>query len=194
MFLRWLPTFLAFPLASLLAVSTVGSVRDVPSALAAGAVVGAVLGTAQWLALRWAGFGSRGLGPRWILTTAVATSLGAAAAAAITGAGTSVGQLVTTGAVTGLVVGAAQGVLLARAARRAGAVVVMAWALTVGAAWALGWFVTSQVIVDADRGYVTFGSSGAVLATLLTGLVLRALVGPRTAVAPAPVVVAGDHR
>ena len=36
---------------------------------------------------------------------------------------------------------------------------------------------TSQVIVDAERGFHVFGSSGALAATVLTGLVLRALAG-----------------
>jgi hypothetical protein len=53
-----------------------------------------------------------------------------------------------------------------------------------GGAWALGWLVTSQVIADLDRGHHVFGSSGALVATIITGLALRRLLG-----APAPATV-----
>ena len=36
--------------------------------------------------------------------------------------------------------------------------------------WALAWLTTSAVIVDIDRGYAVFGSSGAAVVTVLTGL------------------------
>ena len=52
---------------------------------------------------------------------------------------------------------------------------------TTSAAWALGWLTTANVIVDAERGYVTFGASGALIVTVITGLVL-----PRLLVAAAP--------
>jgi hypothetical protein len=53
---------------------------------------------------------------------------------------------------------------------------VLAWTAVTASAWGVGWWVTSHVIVDAERGYVTFGSSGALLATLLTGAALRLVV------------------
>ena len=53
------------------------------------------------------------------------------------------------------------------------------------AAWALGWLVTAEIIVDLHRGYVVFGSSGALTATLLTGVVLQRLLAPSPRVAVA---------
>ncbi|MDA0180453.1 hypothetical protein OJ997_09125 [Solirubrobacter phytolaccae] len=149
---RWLPTFLGFPLGGLIAINTVGSVTGPLSGAAAGVVAGAAIGAAQWLALR--------TDTRWIAYTAAATGAGGALAAAL-GAGP-----IVTGLITGATVGAAQSALLESRSRPA-------WIATSSAAWALGWFVTSNVIVDLERGYAVFGSSGAVLATLLTGLVLR---------------------
>ena len=68
-------------------------------------------------------------------------------------------------------VGAAQSALLAR-----GPSVSVAWTAITAAGWSLGWLVTSQVVVDIERGHHVFGASGALLVTLLTGLVLRHLV------------------
>jgi hypothetical protein len=103
---------------------------------------------------------------------------GAALAAVVTGSGTEVGDLVLSGLVTGAVVGAVQGPLLGRGARA-----TAGWAAVTSGTWALGWLITSQVIVDAERGFHMFGSSGALVATLLSGLALRALTAGR---APAP--------
>ena len=66
----------------------------------------------------------------------------------------------------------AQGPLLGRGARAA-----TAWAAVDAGTLGLGWLITSQVIVDAERGYHMFGASGALAATVLTGSALRALVG-----------------
>ncbi|WP_426560914.1 hypothetical protein ACPPVT_13105 [Angustibacter sp. McL0619] len=162
---RWLPTLLGFPLGGLLAIHTAGSVGGPVSGALAGLVAGAVLGVVQWLALR-----GLGIGLVWVLATAVGTSVGAALAAALTGGAHSVGALVLGGLVTGAFVGAAQAVAW-RPGRRAAAI----WAATVSLSWALGWLVTANVIVDAERGYVLFGSSGALLVTVLTGAVLHRL-------------------
>jgi hypothetical protein len=159
-FTRWLPTFLAFPLGGLIAVETVGSVHDPLSAAAAGLLAGAVIGTAQWLALR-----ARGVGRRWIAHTAAAMAAGSALAAALTGSGTELTDVMLAGLVTGAAVGGAQSRLLGRGAG--------AWVAATAAAWSLGWLATWLTIVDIERGYAVFGSSGAIVATLLTGLALR---------------------
>lgn len=175
-FKRWIPTFLAFPLGGLLAIETVGSSHDPVSAAAGGLLAGAVIGAGQWLALR-----SRGIGARWMAYTAGAVSAGAALAAAVTGSGTEVADVVLAGAITGAAVGAAQATLLGGGLRVAGA-----WTAVMGGAWALGWLVTSSVIVDLDRGHHMFGASGALVVTLITGLALRHLTAPaRVAVATA---------
>ena len=173
-FKRWIPTFLAFPLGGLIAIETVGGADAPLSAAVGGLVVGAVVGGAQWLALR-----ATGTSRRWIGRTAAATATGAALAAVVTGSGTGTAELVLSGLITGAPVGAAQGPLLGRGAR-----VAAAWTALTGAAWALGWLITSQVIVDADRHHHVFGSTGALAATVLTVLALRALTSdPRPAVA-----------
>jgi len=165
--LRWLPTFLAFPLGGLLTISTVGSLTTPASGLLGGALAGAVLGGAQWLALR-----TSGVSRAWWLATVVAASLGTALGVLLTDAGTTTSALVVRGVVTGAAIGLAQGLVVRRHAAR-----VAAWTVVTSAAYGLGWFATSQVIVDADRGYVVFGASGALLATLATGFALPLLLG-----------------
>jgi hypothetical protein len=170
-FTRWLPTFLAFPLGGLIAIETVGSREGPLSAAAGGLLVGSVIGVAQWLALR-----SRGIGPRWAVYTAAAMAGGAAVAAAVTGADTDLAAVMLTGLVVGAAVGAAQATLLARGPRAAAA-----WTAVTAAAWSLGWLATWVTIVDSERGHHSFGASGALLVTVVTGLLLRrVLAAPRT--------------
>ena len=158
---------------------TVGSITDPATGAAAGLVAGAVIGAGQWLALRGRG---RGIGRRWVAYTAGAMAAGTALAAAVTGAGTEPADLMVAGLVAGAAVGAAQAPLVAR-----GRVAAAAWTATVSATWALGWLVTSAVIVDADRGHAVFGSSGALLVTVATGLALhRILAAPRPLTGAAP--------
>ncbi|KQM80915.1 hypothetical protein [Agromyces sp. Leaf222] len=178
--LRWIPTFLAFPLGGLLAMLTVGSVADPLTGLAAGAIAGAVVGGAQWLAL------GRADDWRWLVATVVGLAGGAAVSVALFGPPVTPAAAALTGLVTGVLVGGAQAVALG-ARLRVGAL----WAATVAAAWAAAWTITALVIVDLDRGHVVFGSSGALVATILTGLVLRRILGPRNArraARPSPVV------
>lgn len=166
-FLRWFPTFLAFPLGGLLA-ETVGPLDSPVSGLIGGLLVGVVIGAAQWLALR-----SRGIDPRWVPYTAVGTATGTALAVALTGGGVGLADLMLTGLVAGAAVGVGQATLLGRGGR-ASAV----WAVVTAASWSLGWLTTWAIGVDVERGYHVFGSSGAVLVTVLTGLALRAVLSP----------------
>jgi hypothetical protein len=169
-FKRWLPTFLAFPIGGFLAMETVGSLHDPVSAAAGGLLAGAVIGAGQWLALR-----SSGIGRRWIAYTSAAMGAGAALATAVTGAGTELADVTLLGLVTGATVGAAQAGLLPRGRAT--------WTAVSAAGWALAW-PTSATIIDIDRAFHVFGSSGALVVTLLTGLTLRHLLAERTA-APA---------
>ena len=173
-FKRWLPTFLAFPAGGWLAMGVVGSLDDPMTAAAGGLVAGAVIGLGQWLALRPAG-----IGRRWIGYTAGAMAAGSAVAAAITGAGTEVGDLMLAGLVTGAAVGAAQSLLLTETPLAA-----TAWTAVTAASWSLAWLVTDTVLgANADQAFHVFGSSGALVATLITGLALRALQARPRAVA-----------
>src|SRR3954451_6514068 len=161
-FARWLITFIGFPLGGWLSIETVGGVHDLASGAAAGAVAGVVIGLAQGAALR-----DRVSLPGWALHTTLGMSAGMAAAGAITAGSASTGSLALTGLIAGATVGASQAPVLGVAREAA-----VAWVATVAGAWALGWVVTANVIVDAERGYTVFGASGALLATRITGAVL----------------------
>ena len=178
-FKRWLPTFLAFPLGGLLAIETVGSLDDPASAAAGGLLAGAVIGGGAVAGAALAA-ASGAAGSAY---TAAAMAAGAALAAAVTGAGTELADVMLSGLVTGAAVGAAQSALLARGPRAAAA-----WTAVTAAGWSLGWLATSAVIVDIERGHHVFGSSGALLVTVLTGLVLRRILAGRDATAAAPVL------
>ena len=175
--LRWLPTFLAFPVGGIAAIAVVGPVHSTATASFAGLVAGSVVGLGQWLALR-----GRGVGPRWIALTALGMALGAGVAALLTGTATTTAALTLTGAVTGALVGLAQSHAL-----RQGIGVRSLWVAAVAGAWALAWWTTAHVIVDAERGWAVFGSSGALLATVLTGLVLPRVLPTTDVEVPVPV-------
>src|SRR5215217_387960 len=156
-FKRWLPTFLGFPLGGYLAVQAIGSLDDPVTATAGGLLAGAVIGAGQWLALR-----SRGIGRRWIGYTAAAMAAGSAISVVATGAGTERADVMLAGLITGAAVG---------------------WTAVSAAGWSLAWLTTSAVIVDIERGYAVFGSSGALVLTVLTGLALQRVLRPVARVA-----------
>jgi hypothetical protein len=175
-FKRWVPTFVAFPLGGLLAIETVGSLHDPLSAAAGGLLAGAIIGVAQWLALR-----AHGIGLRWAAYTAAAMAAGTALGATTTGAGTELAELMFSGLVVGAVVGAAQSMLLAR-----GRLVLAAWTAVTSASWSLGWLATWAVVgLNTQRGFYVFGSSGALLVTALTGLALRWVLASKRELDPA---------
>lgn len=149
-YLFWMLAFLGFPLGGLLAIVVVGSVEGLLSAAIAGVLAGSVIGVAQFLVLRR----RPGVGPAWILATALGLALGNAVGAALTGAGTSMGALILTGVAAGAAVGTSQWVLL-----RGRAAVL--WPPVVTLAWPVGWTVTWAISVDVERGYAVFGSAGA---------------------------------
>lgn len=162
-FVRWIPTFLAFPLGELIASALVGTNRDPLTALITGSVVGGVVGAAQWLAL------GRLADWRWAAVTLGATAAGAAVCMLVFGAPATVVVAAVTGIVTGLAVGAAQAPVLARG-RRVG----LLWVGTVGAAWG-----AAGLVSGLDRDPAAFGSNGALVATVVTGIVLRIVLAPR---------------
>lgn len=164
--LRWAATIVGFPLGGLAAIQLASTTAGALSAALAGLIAGAVLGLAQWLALR------PRITPWWIAATAGGLAIGAGLATLVTGGATDLGSLAVFGAIAGVVVGLAQGALLG--ARR-----MAVWAVTVAGSWTLAWLITTLVIVDEQRGYVVFGLSGAAVATILTGVVLRLMLGAR---------------
>lgn len=158
--LRWLPTFLGFPLGGLLAELAVGPVDDLLAAVLGGLVTGAVLGIVQW-----AGLGRLAPPPEvWVLATAIGFGAGLGLGAAAVGYSTDAADLAIQGACCGLAVGAAQGLALTPRVGPVGLV----WAPVLAAAWTIGWLVTTAIGVDVESQYTVFGSSGALVVTLLT--------------------------
>ena len=161
----------SFPLGGLIADLVVDGVDSIGAALAAGLIAGAVIGAAEWFALRkWVSW-------LWIPATSVGMAAGLAAGAALVDYGIDRGDLLLMGAVTGLGVGVAQALVFARH----GISGAYWWAIANPPGWALGWLVTSYVITrNVDERFPNFGLSGALVFALLTWLLLAFLLG-RTA-------------
>jgi hypothetical protein len=160
--LRWMPTFVGFPLGGLTAKLIVGRVDDLGPAIAGGALSGAILGLAQWLGMR-----RTGPSPElWIIATATGFAVGLGAGAAAVGYHTNLGALATQGAICGAVIGAAQAVVLYRRLGR----IVLAWPAALAGLWTLGWTITSSAGIDVDAQYTVFGSSGAIVVTAATSV------------------------
>ncbi|MEU7814560.1 hypothetical protein [Pseudonocardia sp. NPDC049154] len=159
--LSWTAGFLAFPLAGLAGAAAVGPVDRPVAAVLGGAVTGLVVGAGQALA-------SRGrLDPRrWVPATALGMAAGLGLGATAVGFDTSLPALALMGAMTGLPLGVAQALALPPGSRR------VPWALATVPLWALGWTVTASIGIDVEAQYPIFGSSGAVVVTLLLGLLL----------------------
>jgi hypothetical protein len=169
--LRWawpLAIVVGIPIGGYAANIIVGKIDSVGAALVGGLIAGAIIGAAQWLALR-------SLVPwLWVVATSVGMAAGLTAGAALVDYGISRGDLALMGAVTGLAVGGLQAVLLAR--RGSGA---LWWVLVNPPAWALAWFVTTFVITkNVKEQFAVFGASGAIVFALATWLVLTFLFRP----------------
>ena len=105
----------------------------------------------------------------WIGASAVGYAVGLAAGAALVGYETDLGALALMGLVSGAALGAAQGLVLARQGRRA---LALPWALAMPVLFALGWSVASVTGIGVDDQFTVFGAGGALLFTLLSGLLL----------------------
>jgi hypothetical protein len=158
-----LASLLGFPIGGLIANLMVGAVDSVGAALAGGLIAGAVVGTAQWLALRnvvsWL----------WIPATSLGMAAGLGVGAALVDYGIDRGELMIMGAITGVGVGALQALVLARqgmtGARR--------WALLNPPTWAVAWLISSYVIsANIDERFSNFGAGGVLLYALVTALLL----------------------
>lgn len=158
--LRWLPTVLAFPIGGELAHVVAGPADNVAATLVGGALVGMVLGTAQALALR----------PRvalipWAAASAAGLATGLALGAAVVDYDTGPAGLALQGAFSGAALGAAQWLVL-----RGRLTAAWRWAPLTAAAWTVGWTVTRAAGIDVEQHWYVFGLSGALVATVLTGL------------------------
>jgi hypothetical protein len=162
-----LAILVGFPIGGLIANVIVGPVDSPGAALLGGVLAGAVIGAAQWLALR-------GVVPWiWIAATSAGMAAGLTAGAVLVDYGIGRADLVVMGAVTGVGVGGLQAVVLARQGISGAAW----WAVANPPAWALGWLVTSYVITsNVDEQFTNFGAGGALLFAVLTGLLLTSLL------------------
>ncbi|QGN34449.1 hypothetical protein [Microlunatus sp. Gsoil 973] len=157
---------LSFPIGGYIANLIVGPIDSVGVALAGGLIAGAVIGAAQWLALR------RLMPWLWIAATSIGMAAGLSLGAALVDYGIGRLDLIVMGAVNGVVVGGLQSVVLRRK-RIWGAAW---WAVANPPAWALAWLVSSYVIsANIDERFTNFGASGCLLFALLTGLLLELL-------------------
>jgi len=168
--LRWLPSFVGFPIGGFIAELIVGPIDAVGAALIGGAISGVILGAAQAWGLGWRGAAAR----NWTLATALGFAGGIAIGATAVDYGTSMGDFALQGALCGLVVGATQAVVLRPRLGRGAAL----WAPALSALWALGWVISTAIGVDVDRQWTVFGASGAITVTLATA-VLPALLAER---------------
>jgi uncharacterized membrane protein len=173
--LLWTAGFVAFFIGGALATAAAGRINDFSSALIGGLVVGAVIGTGQWLVARRL-FGNP---QTWIPATAVAMGIGLGVGAWVVGYGTSLGELALMGAITGIPLGAAQAYLLRD--RLANAWV---WAAAMPLLWALGWTVSTFIGVDVDQQFAVFGASGAITFMALSGVLLDRLRAATTPAVP----------
>jgi hypothetical protein len=162
---RWVAVALAFPVAGYVGWIAGGRVDAVDAALVGGALTGAGLGAVEW----WAAKGALGRPAAWIGASAVGYAVGLAAGAALVGYDTDLAALAVMGLVSGAVLGAAQGLVLARERRRG---LALPWALAMPVLFALGWSVASATGIGVDDQFTVFGAGGAVLFTLLSGLLL----------------------
>jgi len=157
---------IGFPIGGYLADVVVDGVDSLRAAISAGLIAGAIIGVAEWFALR------RWVSWLWIPATTVGMAVGLAAGADLVDYGINRGDLALMGAVTGVGVGVLQALVLARR-RIPGA---LWWAVANPPGWALGWFVSSYVIArNIDERFPVFGASGAVVFGLLTCLLLAML-------------------
>jgi hypothetical protein len=168
--LRWLPTILAFPFGGLLARTLVGPADHLTATLLGGALFGLVLGTAQALALHSV------VGPHlWIGATTAGLAAGVTLGTALVDYGTGPSDLALQGAISGAALGAVQ--FLALRGRLPAA---WRWVPLTAVAWMLGWSVTRAIGVDVEAQYYSFGLSGALLVTVLTGLFAVTLPATRS--------------
>jgi hypothetical protein len=169
--LRWawpVAILVGFPIGGYVANLIVGKVDSAGAALVAGLIAGAVIGAAQWLALRslipWA----------WIIATSVGMAVGLSLGSTLVDYGVSRRDLALMGAVTGLAVGSVQALLLARSGSGA-----VWWGVVSPPAWALAWIVTTFVITkNVKEQFAVFGASGALIFAFVTWFVLIFLFHP----------------
>ena len=161
--IRWVPTLLAFPIGGAIAKIAFGGVSTTMKSVGGGLIVGLTVGLIQFFALK-----KYGVSTSWIAATAIATTVAALINSYAFSFKFDCASLTGSGLVAGLLVGIAQALSQSRDSKFA-----VVWTLSTAIAWSLAWFITSKVIVDPEAQYQIFGSSGALVATVGLGIVLK---------------------
>jgi hypothetical protein len=161
--LRWVPTLLAFPIGGAIAKIAFGGASNVGKSVGGGLIVGLTVGLIQFIALQ-----KYGVSTSWIAATSIGTTLAALINSYAFSFKFDSVSLTGSGLVAGLLVGVAQALSQSRDTK-----FTLVWSLSTMVAWALAWFITSKVIVDPQAQYQVFGSSGALVATIGLGFVLK---------------------
>jgi hypothetical protein len=161
--IRWVPTLLAFPVGGAIAKIAFGGASTTVKSVGGGFIVGITVGLIQFLALK-----KYGITTSWITATAVATVVAAVINSYAFSFKFDSASLTGSGLIAGLLVGIAQALSQSRDMK-----FVLVWTFSTAIAWALAWFITSKVIVDPEAQYQIFGSSGALVATVGLGFVLK---------------------
>jgi hypothetical protein len=161
--IRWVPTFLAFPLGGAVAKLAFGGASTTLKSVGGGLIVGVTVGLIQFFALK-----KFGVSASWIAATAIATTVAALINSYAFSFKFDSASLTGSGLVVGFLVGIAQAVSQSREMKFA-----LVWSISTAIAWSLAWFITSKVIVDPEAQYQIFGSSGALIATTGLGVVLK---------------------
>ena len=166
---RWIPTLLAFPLGGLLAALAFGPIQNPVAGAVAGAMVGCTLGLAQWWALK-----PLAISLDWVWASGVSLALASPIAWTVVSYSTTTESLTVWGLIAGAILGLGQGL-----SQRLETVKTLAWAALVSGAWGVAWFVSASVIVDPESGYAVFGSTGALVATILLGFFLNPVLAKK---------------
>ena len=161
--IRWVPTLLAFPVGGAIAKMAFGGASTTMKSVGGGLIVGITVGLIQFLALK-----KYGITTSWITATAVATVVAAVINSYAFSFKFDSVSLTGSGLIAGLLVGIAQALSQSRDMK-----FVLVWTFSTAIAWSLAWFITSKVIVDPEAQYQIFGSSGALVATVGLGFVLK---------------------
>lgn len=161
--IRWVPTLLAFPIGGAIAKISFGGASNVGKSVGGGLIVGLTVGLIQFISLK-----KYGINASWIAATAIATTLAALINSYAFSFKFDSASLTGSGLVAGLLVGIAQSLSQPRDVKFA-----LVWSISTAIAWTLAWFITSKVIVDPEAQYQIFGSSGALVATVGLGVILK---------------------
>jgi hypothetical protein len=164
--LLWTAGFIVLPLAGFAGSAIIGRIDNPAAALAGGAIVGLIIGFGQALTST-----HRLQAVTWIPATATGMSVGLFLGATAVSYRTSLADLVLMGAINGLVLGTTQAVALPRRAQRR-----WMWAAAMPVLWALGWSVSTLILVGVDAQFIVFGASGALVVTALSGLLLHQIL------------------